>query len=242
MNHQAIEPSENIESLSIVEVRGRLEAIREAEKAHYERAKTERDRLVVIEEPRSFYEVRYQREQEVCAEAHLETKFTDEEVKRLKFYENELKSWNPLARVEARRAKTALLTAHEQREGDAIRKALQDFHQEELPRMQEAHEKAERQYEAYEVMAYLWEDEMSGGRRVVDQDVPAIEGRLDVIERAGITTIEGIGDDAELVAIENAVFRCYRSVSEATRQSIEMRRSRELTSELQVERESMGME
>jgi len=68
---------------------------------------------------------------------------------------------------------------------------------------------------------------MRVARRVFARQLPVIEGKLHVIERAGITLIEGVGKDASLVEIGEAIGRCCESIPEAMRQTIDRKIRRE---------------
>jgi hypothetical protein len=206
---------------TIEEVRSRLNTIRDEETARYDQAERERDQLERVDEPRPLFEKRYEREQKIIYTADSETRLTDAEWTLLKQYREEKKSLNPLMRSSARRAEYELLANREKLYEQGLDEALRRFRQDEIPRMSKEHEDEERRYEEYAVKAYALEEAMRAASRVLVLRLPAIEKEFEVIGRVGFPWIQGVDKDASLSEIGEAMTRCYKSIPERTRQSIE---------------------
>ena len=213
------------------QIREQLDKMREDAKAQYERAEAERNRLAFVHEPRPFDEVQHEKEKDILDKVRCETRFTDNEKERIKLYNQEMTSWNPMQRAQARCGRDTIFVAREQREKDAFQKMITAFREDELPQMKAVHEKSQRRYDAYEVMSYLWEDKMRDVEDVFNRVIPAIEEQLVVMESIGIKMINGIGRDADLAAIERVVSSYYENIPKAAREAMKAEPIREVIRE-----------
>jgi len=222
-------------------VRARIEAVRAEESARYDRAKGEREELVSVGQPDILLAELRERQDVIREEIDAKTMLSDAEHASLKRFAEEKKSWNPLTRASALRAEEALRTEHQQRRNAALRDAMQRFKEIETPRIREQHATDERRYQQYENKAYKLEEVMNDARSVVRQLLPVFESELNVVERSGITRIDGVGENATLGDLGAAIGRCYKSIPDATRRMVEheIRRERKSLDRL---RDSIAMD
>jgi hypothetical protein len=222
-------PQVDARTLSLDQVRARLEVIRAEEEARRERARIERGKLECVEPPKSLEEALKAERQRIRAQTDEATKFTDAECRRLKDLAREKRSWNPLTRAAASRDEETLLTARRSRYETSVRVAMEEFEKRGVPRHAERAAADDRRYRQYVTTSLALEDEMREGSAVLRERLPQVEEKLDVLERAGVSKIDAgdLGPNARLNELTAAVDRQYRAMPEATRSNAERNIRRE---------------
>jgi hypothetical protein len=211
--------------MTVEKARVRLDEIHATETARYERVRRERDTLVPVEEPCEILQELHERH-EALREEVAEAIFNSDAV-RLKAIVERKNSWNPLIRAAASKEEQALHADQQRSHATAIRDALQRFDEQEAPVLTERFQEQERLYDAYVAKSYELEEQMNDALGMVRQELPLYQGELAVIERAGVSRIEGLREGATLGEIEQAIHRCYTGIPEATRRTIEQQLRRE---------------
>jgi len=216
-------PQVEARTLSLDEVRARLEVIRGEEEARRERARIERGGLECVEPPKSLEEVLKAERQRIRAQTDEATKFTEAECVRLKGLAKEKRSWNPLTRAAAARDEETLLAARQSRHETSLRVAMEKFESRDVPQCAERAAADDRRYRKYVTTSLALEDEMREGSAVLRERLPQVEEKLDVLERAGVSKIDAgdLGPNARLNELAAAVDRQYRAMPEATRSNVE---------------------
>ena len=216
-------PQVEARTLSLDQVRARLDIIRAEEEARHERARMERERLERVAPPKALEEILEAEHQRIRAQADEATKFTEAECIRLKDLAREKRSWNPLTRVAAARIEEALRTVHQSRYETSLRAALQKFERREVPQYAERAATDERRYRQYITSKLALEDEMREAQAVLRKRLPHVEQRLEMLERGGVTKIDAgdLGPNVRLNELAAAVDRNYRAMPEETRHNIE---------------------
>jgi hypothetical protein len=149
------------------------------------------------------------------------TAFTDEEQLRIKQLAGEKRSWNPLKRTAATRAEDQLRAGRQSRYSTTLQRALKDFEQHEVPRQTKRIAAIEQRHRQYLVASLELEREMNEARHVVRHLLPSTERALDLLQRAGGQSVDGLGSSADAREIAAAVDRTYRSVPQAARREAE---------------------
>jgi hypothetical protein len=208
-------------SMTTHQVKARLAIIRATEVARSERARREREGLERVEAPPKLDQVLDAERRAVQRKVAEATAFTDEEQLRIKQLAGEKRSWNPLKRTAATRAEDQLRAGLQSRYSTTLQRALKDFEQHEVPRQTKRIAAIERRHRQYLVASLELEREMNEARHVVRQVLPSTERALDLLERAGVRSVDGLGSSADSREIAAAVDRTYRSVPLAARREAE---------------------
>jgi hypothetical protein len=216
-------PQVEARTLSLDQVRARLEVIRAEEEARRERARLERERLERVAPPKSLEELLAVEREGIRTATDAATALTDAERMRLRKLAGEKRSWNPLTRVAAARIEETLRAAHRSRYETSLRAALEKFERREVPQYAERAATDERRYRQYITSKLALEDEMREAQAVLRKRLPNVEQRLEMLERGGVTRIDA-GDlrpNARLNELAAAIDRRYLAIPEAMRRDIE---------------------
>jgi hypothetical protein len=208
--------------VTLAEIRLRLNVIRAEQDGRYQRARLEREHLQRVERPPTLDEAlgtERRRIQERAAEA---TRYTDAERVRLAQLARERQSWNPLTRRTATKEEERLHGEQRSRYEKALADATQEFEQRELPELEKGiagHERAYRQY----VDASLGLERKMNNARAARDEVPRIEQRLTVLERARLAHVRCFGtiSNARLDDVATAIEHEYRALPNEIRRDVE---------------------
>jgi hypothetical protein len=227
---------------SLGEVRARLDIIRVEEEARYQQASTARERLERVAQPPNVADVLAAERQRTKQDAAQATQLTDTERARLRRLAEQQRSWNPLTRAIAAKAEVELQAARRARYGNALALAMHEFERREVPQLTKRLSVDERRYREYVAVSLALEDEMRDARTVLRGRLPEVEHRVNILERAGVTHVEGhgIAPDGRVNQLAAAVEQQYRDLPETVRRDAE-RDSRREQHARDRSRESMSM-
>ena len=175
--------------VTLAEVRLRLNVIRAEEDGRYQRARLERQHLQHVERPPCFDEALATERQRIHERAAEAARYTDAERVRLAQLARERRSWNPLTRRAAIKEEERLHGEQRSRYKKTLADATHEFEQRDLPQLEKqlaGHERAYRHY----VAASLGLERERNNARAARDEVPRIEQRLNVLERAGVARID----------------------------------------------------
>lgn len=217
------------QQVTLIQVRERLRVIRAAEEARYEHARVERQHLTRLERPPAIDEALAVERGRIGDRIGEAAQFTEAERAQLARLAKEEQSWNPFMRRAARKEAARLRVAQGTRHGEALGRAMRDFEQYEAARIEERVRGEERSYRQYAKTSLDLESQMREARRIMRDDIPKVETRLTVLERAGVSQLEcdGSASDARLGQLAAAVDRGYRAVPDALRRDVEFAIRRE---------------
>jgi hypothetical protein len=208
-------------SMTTQQVKARLAVIRAAEVARSERARRDREGLEHAEAPPKLDHVLDAQRRAIQGKVAQATAPTEEERLRIKQLAGEKRSWNPLKRMAATRAEDQLRAGLQSRYSTTLQCALKDFEQHEIPRQTKRNAAIERRHRQYLMGSLGLEREMNEARHVVRHLLPSTERALDLLERAGVQSVDGLGSSAGAREIAAAVDRTYRSIPQAARREAE---------------------
>ncbi len=215
-------PHHEPRAVTLAEIRLRLNVIRAEEDERYQRTRLDRQHLQHVERPPSFDEaiaIERQRIHERTAEA---TRYTDAERVRLEQLARERRSWNPLTRRAASKEEERLHGEQRSRYKETLADATHEFEQRDLPQLEKQLAGRERAYRRYVVASLGLERERNNARAARDE-VPRIEQRLNVLQRAGVTRIDcdvAMGA-ARLDDVATAIEHEYRALRNEIRRDVE---------------------
>ena len=215
------------ESMSIAELRLRLAQVGKDASGLYEEANTRRKGLERIDCPPTLEEVLAAERAAIRVKIAKETDLTDAERRRVAELRRRQRSWNPIARSLAKSEEQQILKAREQRRDDALRKAQEQFDKNRVPDIQRSHGAHERRYKDYVRASLDYENEMREARETLRQTLPKIFERMEVLERAGVASLEAVSPRADLTGIARSVDAAYRGLPPGTAAAIERDLKRE---------------
>ena len=206
----------------LAQVRLRLNVIRAEEEGRYQRASLERQHLKHVERPPSLDEALAAEHRRIQARTADATRYTDAERVRLEQLAREKRSWNPLARRAAAKEEERLHGEQRSRYEKALADATHEFEQCDLPQLEKqlaGHERAYRQYAA----ASLGLERERNNARAAREEVPRIEQRLKVLERAGVARVLCFDpiSNARLDDLAAAIEHQYRALPNEIRRDVE---------------------
>jgi Relaxase/Mobilisation nuclease domain len=215
-------PQRDLRPVTLAEIRLRLNLIRAEEDGRYQRARLERQHLQHVERPPSLDEAlatERHRIQERAAEA---TRYTNAERVLLAQLAREKRSWNPLTRRAATKEEERLCGEQRSRYEKALAVATHAFQQRDQPQLEKqlaGHERSYRQY----VAASLGLERERNNARTARDEVPRIERRLNVLERAGVARIDcdAAMGAARLDDLAAAIEQQYRALPNEIRRDVE---------------------
>jgi hypothetical protein len=214
-------------SMSIAELRTRLAQIGEESSELREQARVRREELERIAPPPKLEEVLAAERAALRTKVASETDFTDAEWRHLTELRRRLRSWNPIAGSIARAEAQQMLDTREKRGNAALGAAQEQFEKDKVPEIQRRIEALERPYREYVQASYGYEDQMRDAGETLRRSIPKISERLEVLERAGVASLEPVSPSADLTGIGRAVAAAYRSLPEETTRVIEREMRRE---------------
>jgi Relaxase/Mobilisation nuclease domain len=214
-------PQRELRPATLLEVRLQLNVIRAEEEGRYQRARLERQHLQHIERPPTLDEAlatERRRIQERTADA---TRYTDAEHVRLARIAREKRSWNLLARRAATKEEERLCSEQRSRYEKALADTTHTFEQHDLPQLEKHLAGQQRAYWRYVDASLSLEREMNNARAARDE-VPKIERRLNVLERAGVAHIDCHDAISNVRAADLAVAveQQYRALPNEIRQDV----------------------
>lgn len=211
------------ELVTLDQVRQRLQVVRALEDARYERARIERQQLARVDRPPTIEQALASARKEIRARISEVTQFTPAERVHLARLMKEQQSWNPFVRNAAKK-KTQKLHAEQRTRYEAeLAKATQCFESGDAQRMEQRVRSDERTYRDYVSASLGLEDQMRQARAALHDEIPKLETRLMVLERAGFAPLncDGPAWDARFDQLSASVDRGYRTVPEVLRRDVE---------------------
>lgn len=210
-------------TVSINEVRARLDVIRAEEEARDKHARAERERLQHVAKPAGLDEVLATERGRIEAHTSDATDFTAQERARLSQIAEEKRSWNPLTRSTAARAEAELQAARRSRYALTLAQAMREFEGNEVPQIVKRVAAEESQYRKYVAASLALEEEMRGARSVLRDRIPKVEHHIDALERAGVAGIDlsTATQSAALDQLAAHVDQQYRALPDEMRREAE---------------------
>jgi Relaxase/Mobilisation nuclease domain len=208
---------------TLAEVRERLRAIRAAEEARYERARVERANLTRRDRPPTIEEALASARKEIQARVSATMQFTPAERAQLARLSREQQSWNPFVRSAAKREAAKLQAKQHTRFEAELAKAISNFESGDARRIEQRIGSDERAYREYVGASLGLEEQMRRARAAMRDEIPTLETRLNVLERAGVAQLDcdGPARGARLDELAAAADRGYRAVPDAMRRDVE---------------------
>ena len=215
-------PQRELRPATLVQVRLRLNVIRAEEEGRYQRARLERQHLQHVERPPTLDEALAAERRRIHERAAEATRYTDVERVRLAQLAKEKRSWNPLARRVAAKEEERLCGEQRSRYEKALGDATHEFEQRDLPQLEKQIAGHDRAYQQYVAMSLGLERERNNARAVRDE-VPRIEQRLDVLERAGVAHVRCFDpmSTSRLGDVAAAIEHEYRALPDEVRRDVE---------------------
>ena len=215
-------PQRELRPATLAQVRLRLNVIRAEEEGRYQRARLERQHLEHVERPPTLDEALIAERRRIQERAAEATRYTDAERVRLAQLAREKRSWNPLARRAAAKEEERLCGEQRSRYEKALADATHEFEQRDLPQLEKQLAGQERAYRQYVAASLGLERERNNARAARDE-VPRIEQRLNVLERAGVAHVHCFDamSDARLDDLAAAIQHEYRALPNEIRRDVE---------------------
>jgi Relaxase/Mobilisation nuclease domain len=215
-------PQRELRPVTLAEIRLRLNVIPVEEEGRYQRARLERQHLQHVERPPTLDDALAHERRRIQARTAEATRYTDAERARLEQLAREKRSWNPLMRRAAAKEEERLCGEQRSRYENALADATHAFEQRDLPQLEKQLAGRERVYRRYAAASLGLEREMNTARAARDE-VPRIEQRLNVLERAGVARIDcdlAMGA-ARLNYLGAAIEQQYRALPNEIRRDVE---------------------
>jgi hypothetical protein len=214
------EPSQPV---TIDQARERLKVIRAAEEARYERARVERAHLTRVDKPPTIEQALAWAQKEIQTRIGEATQFTPAERVQLARLAREEQSWNPFLRNAAKREAATLYAEQHARYEAELAKATRDFESRDAQRIEHRIRSDERIYRDYVSSSLGLEAQIRQARAALRDEIPRLETRLKVLERAGVAQLDCDGQawGARLEQLAAAVERGYRTVPDVLRRDVE---------------------
>jgi hypothetical protein len=208
--------------VTLAEIRLRLNVIRAEEEGRYQRVRLERQHLEHVEHPPTLDEALANERRRIHERTAEASRCTDVERVRLARLAKEKRSWNPLARRAAAMEEERLCGEQRSRYEKALADATQEFEQRDLPQLEKDIAGRERAYRQY-VAASLGLERERNNARAAHDEVPRIEQRLNVLERAGVAHVRCFDpiSTARLDDLAAAIEQQYRALPNEIRRYVE---------------------
>lgn len=209
--------------VTIDQVRERLQVIRKSEEARYERARIERQHLTRVERPPTIEQALASAQKEIQARIGEATQFTPAERVQLARLTREQQSWNPFVRDAAKKEAQKLHAEQQARYEAELAKATRGFESGHAQRIEQRIRSDERIYRDYVSSSLGLEAQMRQARAALRDEIPTLETRLKVLERAGVAQLgcDGPAWGARLDQLAAAVDRGYRTIPDVLRRDVE---------------------
>ena len=204
---QAEEPTATIR-----QIRARLNTIRDEESIRQRRAQDKWDHLDTVARPPTLDQVLAERRAQIEKDVSKATDFTSGELEVLKKLAREQQSWNPFTRIDGRRDEQGLREMQRQRYERTLRAGFQEFDEREAPQYARHLASEEQRYREYAERSHALGSEVYEARHVINTHIPKVEEQLKVVERSGISRIDGIGMGDGISEIAQAVGRCFEGI------------------------------
>lgn len=211
------------QTVTLAQVRERLGIIRAEEQNRYERARVERANLTRRDRPPTIEQALASARKEIQARVSQTTQFTPAEHGQLAQLTKEQQSWNPFVRGAAKK-EAANLHARQHTHYEAeLTKVTRDFESGDAKRIEQRIGSDERAYREYVGASLGLEEQMRQARAALRDEIPTLETRLKVLERAGVAQLvcDGLASGARLDQLAAAVDRGYRAVPDVMRRDVE---------------------
>ncbi len=225
--------------VALAEIRLRLNVIRAEEDGLYQRARLERQHLEHVARPPTLDEALVAERRRIHERAAEATRYTDAERVRLAQLAREKRSWNPLTRRAATREEERLHGEQRSRYEKTVADATHEFEQRDLPQLEKQLAGQERVYRRYVAASLGLERERNNARAARDE-VPRIEQRLNVFERAGVARIDcdAAMGGARLDDLAAAIEQQYRALPNEMRRDVEysIRKERRARDSMTIDR------
>jgi hypothetical protein len=234
--------SSELRQVSLNEVRARLDVIRAEEKARHDRARGERERLQRLARPTTLDEALAVARKRVESQTTDATQFTHAERMRLSQLAAEQRSWNPLTRAAASKAGAGLQAMRRSRYAQALAVAMREFEGNEVPQITKRVAADEWRYRQYVAASLALEEEMREARSALRDRIPRAEQEVNILERAGISSLEGCASrsNAPLSQLAAVIDQQYQGLPDSIRRSSERSVKREQRTRARS-RESISM-
>jgi len=206
-------------TLSLAEVRARLNVIRAEQEARYEHARAERSRLPRVAKPLANEAVAAERAR-IERGAFEPTRLTDAERTRLAQLDAEKHSWNPFTRAAAAKAETLIRAAHQSRQNLGIAEATRRFEERDVSQIAKRVADDDRCYRAYVSASLGLEQQMRDARTELRDRIPRIEHQVDVLERSGVSTIVPYDHTSALSSLAAAISQEYQALPDTLRRDV----------------------
>jgi hypothetical protein len=205
------------------QVRERLRAIRAEDEARYERARVERAQLTRVDKPPTVERAVASAQKGIEAHVSEATQFTPAELVQLSRLTKEQQSWNPFVRNIAKKANQKLHAGQQARREAELAKAMRGFESGDAQRIREGIRSDERIYREYVGTSLGLEAQMRQARAALRDEIPTLETRLRVLERAGVAQLDCDGPvwGARVDQLAAAVDRGYWAVPDIMRRDVE---------------------
>ena len=229
-------------SMSIAELRTRLAQIGEEISDLREIARVRREALERVAPPPSLEKVLAAEREALAERIARETDFTAAERRHLIELRKRQRSWNPIARSGAKSEEQRMLATREKRGNAALGTAQEQFEQNRAPEIKRGIEALERPYREYVHASLDLEDQMRNASETLRRTLPKISDSLEVLERAGVLSLESVSPTADLNGIGRTVKAAHRSLPEETVRTIERDIRREQRELERIRDRSRGMD
>ena len=229
-------------SMSIAELRTRLAQIGEEISDLREVARIRRGKLERVTIPPNLEKVLAAEREALAERIARETDFTDAERRHLIELRKRQRSWNPIARSGAKSEEQRILENREKRGNAALGTAQEQFETDRVPEIKRGIEALERPYREYVYASLDLEDQMRNASETLRRALPKISDSLEVLERAGVLSLESVSPASDLKDIGRAVQAAYRSLPEKTANAIERDIRREQRELERIRDRSRGMD
>ena len=215
-------PQRGLRPVALAEIRQRLNVIRAEEDGRYQRARLERQHLQRVARPPTLDEALIAERRRIQERAAEVTRYTDAERVRMAQLAREKRSWNPLIRRAATREEERLCGEQRSRYEKALAVATHEFEQRDLPALEKQLAGHERLYRRYVAASLGLERERNDARAARDE-LPRIEQRLVVLERAGVARIDcdAAMSAARLDDLTAAIEQQYKVLPNEVRRDVE---------------------
>ncbi len=208
-------------TLSLAEVRVRLDVIRAEQEARYEHARAQRGRLTRVEKPPALKDVVAAERARIERDAAERIRLTDADRARLAQLDADKRSWNPFTRATAAKTEAQIHAAHQSRVDLGVAEAGRRFEERDLAQITKRLAEDDGRYRAYVSASLGLEQQMRDARTELRDRIPKIAHQLDVLERSGTSTIVAYDTTSGLNSLAAAVSQQYRALPDTVRRDVE---------------------
>lgn len=207
--------------VSVPEVRARIEVIRAEEQARYEHARATRKRLQRVAQPVALDDVLTAERKRIEERAASATQFNAVERARLAQLAQDKRSWNPLTRAAAAKAEREMNDARGARYEVAAAEAIREFDKRDVPQITNRIATEEHRYRQYVSASLDLEEQMRNARANLRDLIPQVEHRMNVLERAGVSQLEGCNLNARFNQLSAVINQHYKALPNTLRRDVE---------------------